>query len=121
MYNAAGDNRWMGEKEARQVLARNVRDRMGRDANLDTQPKLSAKSKVAQPHISRILRGTSGATIDAIAKLAGAFGCQPWELLVDTELTREAALRRMILGAPAADERVAAALPMPPKRQKVRR
>jgi transcriptional regulator with XRE-family HTH domain len=105
----------MVEKQARQTLARNVADRMHRDPNLDTQKKLAARAKVAQPHISRILRGTSAATIDVIAGIARAFGCQPWELLVDTELTRQAALQRMIVGSPAPDSRVAAALGTPPK------
>lgn len=116
MSIAARDNALMVEKELRQTLARNVADRMHRDANLDTQQKLSGRSKIAQPHISRILRGTSAPTIDALARLARAFGCQPWELLVDTELTRQAALRQMILGTPAADSRVAAAIGPPPGR-----
>jgi transcriptional regulator with XRE-family HTH domain len=107
MYTGGADNGGMGEIEARQILARNIASRMDRDHNLDTQPKLSAKSHVAQPHISRILRGTSGATIDAIAKIARAFNCQPWELLVDSEQTRRAALERMLVrgspGEPAND------------------
>lgn len=107
----------MAEASARQTLARNIRDRMGRMPDLDTQDKLSAKSGVAQPHISRILRCTSGASIDRIAKLARALGCQPWELLVDTELTRQAALERMIMGNPASDAKVAAALGTPPRRK----
>ncbi len=88
---------------------------MHRDPSLDTQKKLSDRSRVAQPHISRILRSTSGATIDALAALARAFGCQPWELLVDTELTRQAALRQMIMGATATDARVAEVTPKPPR------
>lgn len=104
----------MGEKEARQVLARNIADRMQRTDALDTQKKLSMKSGVAQPHISRILRGTTGATIDRIALIARALGCEPWELLVDTELTRQAALRKMIMGSPVPDSVVEAALgPLP--------
>jgi transcriptional regulator with XRE-family HTH domain len=99
MYIAPSDNDGMTKKEMRQVLARNVADRMHRDPNLDTQKKLGAKAKIAQPHISRILRGTSAATIDAVAALAAAFSCQPWELLADTELTRRAAIEKMI-GSP---------------------
>ena len=117
MYTGLVQNAWMVEKQARQTLARNVADRMHRDPNLDTQEKLAARAKVAQPHISRILRGRSAATIDVLAGLARAFGCQPWELLVDTELTRQAALQRMIVGSPAPDSRVAAALGPPPKRK----
>src|SRR5688572_19364903 len=115
MYIARGDNGAVGELQLRQILARNVADRMHRDHNLDTQAKLSAKSRVAQPHISRLLRCTTGITIDALAQLARAFGCQPWELLVDSHLTRRAALERMILGDPAPDSRVEAAFSTPSK------
>lgn len=118
MYTPTADNAVMGEKEVRQTLARNVADRMYRSPDLDTQKKLSLRSGVAQPHISRILRGASGATIDRVARLARAFRCQPWELLVDTELTRQAALKAMIVGPAAPDERVAAALgPAPAPRK----
>jgi hypothetical protein len=122
MYIVSAQNLLMVERQVRQTLARNVADRMHRDPALDTQKKLSGKSGVAQPHISRILRCTTGATIDAVGGLARAFGCQPWELLVDTELTRQAALKRMIIGTAAPDERVAEMLgvaPKAPRRRKV--
>src|SRR5688572_1278536 len=108
----------MGERQIRQTLARNLADAMYRNPDLDTQAKLSKKSKVAQPHISRILRCTSGATIDALANLARALGMQPWELLVDTQLTRRAALEKMILGETVPDDRVAQALGPLPKVEK---
>jgi DNA-binding Xre family transcriptional regulator len=116
MYRGAGDNHRVGKNQIRQLLARNVFDRMQRDPNLDTQKKLSSKSGIAQPHISRILRATSAVTIDGLSQLANAFNCQPWELLVDTELTRKAALERMILGPPASNSRVAATFGSPRKR-----
>lgn len=115
MYTVPSHNGGMGEDEIRQLLARNIRDRMQRTPALDTQKKLSIKSGVAQPHISRILRRTSAATIDALGAIAGALGCQPWELLVDSHLTRRAALERMILGDAVPDEQVAKVLPIPPK------
>jgi hypothetical protein len=117
MYIPQGQYGGMTKNPIRQTLARNVADRMHRNPAFDTQAKLSARSGVAQPHISRILRGTSAATVDRVARLASAFACQPWELLVDTELTRQAALQRMILGETAPDARVSAALPPPPTEQ----
>jgi len=102
----------------RQILARNIADAMHRMPGLDTQLGLAAKAKIGQSHLSRILRGESAATIDRVAKIAKALGMQPWELLVDTELTRRAALERMIVGATAPNERVAKALGKPVNRKR---
>jgi transcriptional regulator with XRE-family HTH domain len=96
----------------REILARNLKNQM--EVRGLTQKELEAKSGVAQSHISRILRRDAGATIDRVAEIAGALGCQPWELLANTEATRRAALERMITGPAVSDERVEDALPLPP-------
>jgi transcriptional regulator with XRE-family HTH domain len=60
------------------------------------QPDLETSSKVGQSTISRIKLRQGAATLDAIAKIAGALGVQPWELLVDDDTTREAAYKRIL-------------------------
>lgn len=64
----------------------------------DTQLTLAKRAGVGQSHISRILRQESAATIDVIASLAEALNIQPWELLADSDATRQAALEKMLGG-----------------------
>jgi transcriptional regulator with XRE-family HTH domain len=97
-----------------QLLAVNVLRAMERDPSIDTQQKLAARSGLSQQHVSRILRAEVSAGLEVIGALAKALRCQPWELLVDEEATRQAALERMIVrndpkaaaAAPAADHAV---------------
>lgn len=93
---AIHDNSGVNAIKLRQVLAANLRAAMQKNPAISTQPKLEAKSGVGQSTISRILKEQGAATLDVIADLAKAVGCQPWELLVDDDETREAALARMI-------------------------
>jgi plasmid maintenance system antidote protein VapI len=65
-------------------------------SGLDTQPKLAAKSHVSQSHISRLLDQESGVSIDVVERLAAAFDCQPWELLVDNDAMRDEVVRRFV-------------------------
>lgn len=66
------------------------------ESGLDTQPVLAKKAGVGQSHVSRILNMRQSVGLDVVAAVAGAFGCQPWELLVDSELTRREAIERML-------------------------
>lgn len=74
---------------------------------MDTQMAVAKKAGIGQSHLSRLLRCEASATTDLIAALSRALGVQPWELLVDTAATREAAIRRMLGGEPepASEER----------------
>jgi ribosome-binding protein aMBF1 (putative translation factor) len=81
-------------RQLREVLARNVQREM--DKKGWKQPDLETSSKVGQSTISRIKLRQGAATLDAIAKIAGALGVQPWELLVDDDTTREAAYKRIL-------------------------
>jgi transcriptional regulator with XRE-family HTH domain len=90
------DNGPMEKGVLRQILARNLRQAMEIDPNIDTQEKLASKSGLSQSHISRILLCEAASTTDALAALAKAVKCQPFELLTDTESTRRAALERML-------------------------
>lgn len=69
----------------RALLARNLKHWMDNDPDLDSQPKLSRKSGVAQSHIGRILREESSATIDVVDQLARAFRRSPGALLEPLE------------------------------------
>lgn len=82
----------------RQILADNLREAMSQNPNIDTQIALARRAGIAQSHLSKLLRGEASATTDLIAALAEAVGREPWELLADSESTREAALRKMLLG-----------------------
>lgn len=97
----------MGDMESagRKLLAKNIKARMDRNPDLSSQTALAGKSGVAQSYISRILRSKSGATIDQIWKIAKAFGCQPFELLVDSEEIRRVAIERVLAG-PGPDARI---------------
>jgi transcriptional regulator with XRE-family HTH domain len=108
---AIPQNSGMENMQLRQVLAANLRRAMERPG-MDTQMAVAKKAGIGQSHLSRLLRCEASATTDLIAALARALGIQPWELLADTEATREAALRKM-LGEPAE--------PAPPKERATRK
>lgn len=90
----------MTSAEIRRVLARNVelyankRGWVGRG----WQAELSKASGIANSHITRLMDGTSAYTVDRLTDLAKALGVQPWELLVDSEETRKAALEKILGG-----------------------
>jgi transcriptional regulator with XRE-family HTH domain len=86
-------NKKRGIKE---VLAINLQARMDADSTIGNQPLLSARSGVDQGYISRVLRQEAAITIEVLEKLAKGARCQPWELLVDDEATREAAIRKLL-------------------------
>lgn len=71
---------------------------MRADPAIGTQPLLAERSGISQAHVSRLLNRHAAATVDVLDALARACRCQPWELLVDDEATREQALRRILGG-----------------------
>lgn len=77
-------------------MARNVRQRM--DAKGLSQPDVERLSGLAvgQSTVSRLVTGDGSARLDTIAVVAGVLGCQPWELLVDDNATREAAYKKIL-------------------------
>lgn len=88
------NNGGVTNEELRRVLARNVRVRL--DKHQWSQTKLGSESGMGKSTIGHILACDAAATLDTVAQLARAFGCQPWELLVDEEATRREALKRML-------------------------
>lgn len=49
---------------------------------MDSNPKLSARADVGVATLSRIITCKTAATLDTVARLADAFGLEPWQLLV---------------------------------------
>lgn len=109
--------RCMEKKPLHQVFIANVTKRMADSAGLKTQVALSKKAGMSQSFLSEILSGQSIPTIETVAGIAEALGCQAWELLADSEATRKAALERMILGSRLPDERAAQLLPPAPTKE----
>lgn len=107
--------------QLRQILAHNLKTAMAHTPGAETQLALAKKAGIAQSHLSKLLRLEAAATTDLIAALARAPGREPWELLADSEATRQAALQRMILGNRAPDARVNELLPPAPIPEVARR
>lgn len=117
IFKAIAHNAGMDKMLLRQIVVDNIVRRMESTPRLSTQTALAAEAKVSQPYLSELLRGESAPTTDLLAKLADAFGCQPWELLADSEATRKAALEKMILGPRVSNERAAEKLPAAPMKE----
>ena len=91
-----GNNYAVTEEQLREVLARNVAKRT--ELLGLTQEAVEERAGMGQSTVSRILGKGGSATLKSLAALARALECQPWELLVDDEATREAAMRKILKG-----------------------
>ncbi|MCC7173280.1 MAG: hypothetical protein IT459_22720 [Planctomycetes bacterium] len=80
--NKKGPKRDIPASRFRRTLAANLERLMDQYADLNSSPKLEAKSHVKLATINRIRRCETGATLDTLDALAGAFDLQPWQLLV---------------------------------------
>lgn len=90
-----GNNFGVTDAELRQVLADNIRKRMKADPSLNSQPKLGARAGIGKSTVGFALQGAEGdnnVTLYTLAGLAHAFKCEPWELLIEDDATREAVL-----------------------------
>jgi transcriptional regulator with XRE-family HTH domain len=96
-------NGGMQKTNVHQILASKLKEI--RKARGMSQADVAKKAGYAQSHISRIEKQVmvTGPTIDVLNEIAHALGIEAWELLVDQEATRRAALHRMIVG-PEDDE-----------------
>jgi transcriptional regulator with XRE-family HTH domain len=65
----------------RDILAANLRALMAARPDLDTLPKITARSGVSNGTLDRIRRAAVATRVDELARLAAAFGVEPWELL----------------------------------------
>jgi transcriptional regulator with XRE-family HTH domain len=106
----------MKKVDIRQAFAQNLSAHM-RKQGLN-QPELAARSGVSQSHLSEMLRGITKVSLDLVADLAFALKCDPWELIVDSDATRQNVLSK-ILGVSAAEPvepQVETAKRRPPKK-----
>lgn len=69
---------------------------MAANESINSQPKLAAKAGIGKSTVFYVLQGENDATIGTVAALARAFGCQPWELLVDPDNPLEDIVRRLL-------------------------
>ena len=65
----------------RDILAANLRALMATHPDLDTLPKITARSGVTNGTLDRIRRAVVSTRVDELEKLGRAFGVEPWELL----------------------------------------
>jgi transcriptional regulator with XRE-family HTH domain len=65
----------------RDILAANLRAFMAARPELNTLPKITARSGVTNGTLDRIRRAAVSTRIDELGRLAAAFGVEPWELL----------------------------------------
>ena len=66
----------------RMLFGDNIRRLMRSRPSLDSNPKLSVRADVGVATLSRIITCKTAATLDTVARLAEAFGLEPWQLLV---------------------------------------
>ncbi len=65
----------------RDILAANLRAFMAARPDLDTLPKITARCGVTNGTLDRIRRAAVSTRIDELARLADAFGVEPWDML----------------------------------------
>lgn len=65
----------------RDILSANLRTLMAARPDLNTLPKLTARSGVSNGTLDRIRRAAVSTRVDELEKLAHAFGIEPCELL----------------------------------------
>jgi transcriptional regulator with XRE-family HTH domain len=65
----------------RDILSNNLRALMAARPDLDTLPKITARSGVSNGTLDRIRRAVVSTRVDELEKLGRAFGVEAWELL----------------------------------------
>lgn len=65
-----------------ELLGTNLQALMTAHADLSSNPKLAAKTKLGTGTISRLRNGEVDANLDTLQRLAKAFNVEPWQLLV---------------------------------------
>ena len=65
----------------RDTLSNNLRALMAARPDLDTLPKITARSGVSNGTLDRIRRAVASTRVDELEKLGRAFGVEAWELL----------------------------------------
>jgi transcriptional regulator with XRE-family HTH domain len=99
----------------RRLIAANLKaalDRKGWSGN-----QLAHAAKISQTHLAKVLREEAAFSTDILGPLSKALGMGPWELLADSEATREKAIRQLLLGPRIPDDRAAEHLPPAPVKE----
>lgn len=109
-----GQNNGMPKADIRQILADNLAKTYPQKG-FESKASLAHKAGISTSTLSEIMRGLTSATIDTVNNLAFVLGVQPWELLADSESTKQAAMMKMLWGEAATDKEVEKHLPLPPK------
>ena len=65
----------------RDILSANLRALMASRPDLDTLPKITARSGVTNGTLDRIRRAVVSTRVDELERLGKAFGVEPWELM----------------------------------------
>ena len=65
----------------RDILSANLRTLMAAHPDLDTLPKITARSGVSNGTLDRIRRAVVSTRVDELERLGKAFGLEPWALL----------------------------------------
>jgi transcriptional regulator with XRE-family HTH domain len=65
----------------RDILSANLRALMAVRPDLNTLPKITARSGVSNGTLDRIRRAAVSTRVDELEKLGKAFGLEPWQLL----------------------------------------
>jgi transcriptional regulator with XRE-family HTH domain len=64
------------------VLGENLAALMAAHPDLNSNPKLAAKTRLGTGTISRLRNGMVDANLDTLERMAKAFNVEPWQLLV---------------------------------------
>lgn len=81
-------------KPSKEVLAANINRLMAETLALQSNPKLSKRSKLGLGTVARVRNAESAANLDTVDTLAETFGVQPWELLVEGAVAQVPATER---------------------------
>ena len=83
----------------RQTLAANVNALIQASATLTTTIKLAKAAKLGNGTVGRIRQGTVGCSVDSLEAIAGCFGLDAWQLLVEGLDPKNPPLVRGVSGA----------------------
>lgn len=98
-----------------QVFADNLRAAIEKSSSIRNPSHLAEKAGVSHGYLSEVLRCISSPTLRVVNDLAHVLGIQPWELLADSEATRQTAMARMLWSGGVSNERMEKEYGFPPK------
>jgi hypothetical protein len=90
--SVSGENPFVDKpsKNVVEVVAENVKRCMQESRDYNSGPAIYRKTGVSVGTLSRILNKEVATGIDTLERLAEVFECEPWELMIPDDETREA-------------------------------